>query len=73
MYGIGKFLMFIGAAIFLAGILITAAAKMGISIGSLPGDITYHRKNLTVFAPFGTMIVVSLILTIIMNVISKWK
>ena len=73
MHGLGKMLMILGAAIFLAGIILTAATKMGITFGSLPGDVTYHRKNITVFAPFGTMIIVSLVLTLIMNVISKWK
>ena len=50
-----------------------AASKFNIPFGKLPGDITYQKKNITVFAPFGTMIVVSVILTLIMNFLSRWK
>ena len=70
---IGKLLLTAGLLLTAAGRLLMAASKFNIPFGKLPGDITYQKKNITVFAPFGTMIVVSVILTLIMNFLSRWK
>jgi hypothetical protein len=40
----------------------------------LPGDIVVRRENFTLFAPIGTMIVVSLVLTVLLNLIARfWR
>lgn len=73
MFAMGKAIVMMGLAVVVVGLAIMAAGKLNISMGSLPGDITYHKKNLTIFAPFGTMLLVSIILTVVLNLISKWK
>lgn len=70
---LGKALIGIGLLLAAIGVVLALAGKLNIPFGKLPGDITYQRKNLTVFAPFGTMIVVSLVLSIIFNIFSRWK
>ena len=70
---IGKMLIAAGLLLAALGVCLIAAGKLNIPFGKLPGDITYHKKNLTVFAPFGTMLVVSVILTLILNIFSRWK
>ena len=70
---LGKTLIFFGLAIAAAGVLLVLAGKLNLPFGRLPGDITYHKKGLTVFAPFGTMLIVSVILTLILNIFSRWK
>ena len=70
---LGKMLIALGLFIAAAGVVLIIAGKLNIPFGKLPGDITYQKKNLTVFAPFGTMLVVSLILTLILNIFSRWK
>lgn len=70
---LGKTLIAFGLLIAAAGVILVIAGKLNIPFGKLPGDITYHKKNLTVFAPFGTMLIVSVILTVILNIFSKWK
>ena len=72
MQQLGRTLLFIGLLLALAGVVIILAGKQNLPLGKLPGDITYHKKNLTVFAPFGTMIIVSVVLTIVLNIISRW-
>jgi hypothetical protein len=42
-------------------------------VGRLPGDILIRRDNVTIFIPLGTMVVVSLLLTLLLNLISRWK
>lgn len=73
MFAFGKTVVLMGAAVIFVGLIIMIAAKLNINLGSLPGDVTYHKKNLTIFAPFGTMLIVSVILTVVLNIISKWK
>jgi len=70
---IGKTLLMIGIIFVLAGIVLMIAGKFNIPLGRLPGDISYQKKNVTVFAPFGTMLVISIIITLILNIISRWR
>ena len=52
----------------LVQLLITAAPRVP-GLGRLPGDLVVQRDSFTLFAPCGTMIVVSIILTVVINVI----
>ena len=70
---LGKALIGMGLLLAAIGAVLVLAGKLNIPFGKLPGDITYQKKNLTVFAPFGTMLVVSLVLSIIFNIFSRWK
>ena len=70
---LGKMLVVAGLLLAAVGVVLIIAGKLNIPLGKLPGDITYQKKNLTVFAPFGTMLVVILILTLILNIFSRWK
>lgn len=70
---IGKALIGFGLLLAAIGVILVLAGKLNIPFGKLPGDITYQKKNFTLFAPFGTMIVVSVLLSIIFNIFSRWK
>lgn len=65
--------MIIGLALVVAGAALTLAGKIGLPFGKLPGDITYQRKNVTIFAPLGSMLLLSVIISIILNLFSRWK
>ena len=67
---IGRTLMLLGGVIFIIGLLLTAAPRVP-GLGRLPGDLVVQRDNFTLFAPCGTMIVVSIILTVVINVIVR--
>ena len=64
MEGIAKILMFAGISLFLAGLLIYILNKFGLQ---LPGDILIRRENSTFYFPIMSCIVISLILTVILN------
>jgi hypothetical protein len=68
-----KLLIFIGLLFVFIGALLLVIPKLGIQLGHLPGDITFHRKNMTIFAPLGTMFVISIALSVIINILSRWK
>jgi len=73
MQNIGRMLLIMGAVIAFIGVVMILAGKLNLPFGHLPGDITYQKKNLTVFAPFGTMLLISIILTLVLNIISRWR
>jgi hypothetical protein len=40
----------------------------------LPGDLLIERDNVTIFIPLGTMLLVSLLLTLIANLLARlWR
>ncbi|MBV7331902.1 DUF2905 domain-containing protein [Chloroflexi bacterium TSY] len=68
---IGRVLIFAGLGIFLLGLILTAIGRVP-GAGRLPGDFVYRGDNITVFAPIGTMILLSLILTIAINIVVRF-
>jgi len=63
---IGKTLMLFGALLFIVGIVIYFGGKYT-ALGRLPGDIHIERENFSFHFPVVTSIVISLILTVILN------
>jgi len=61
---LGFFLIAAGVISVIAGILFVSGA--GNWLGRLPGDFRWEGKHFQVFAPIGTSIVVSLVLTAIL-------
>jgi hypothetical protein len=66
----GRLLMVMGALIFVVGLVMMLAGRLP-GIGNLPGDITIERGNFRFYAPLGTMIVLSLLLTLLLNVVIR--
>jgi hypothetical protein len=66
---IGKWLIVLGLVLAAVGGMIWIAGKVGIPFGGLPGDISVDRPGFSFRFPLGTSILVSIILTILLNVI----
>jgi hypothetical protein len=71
---VGRFLVLAGLALVGAGLLVWVMSKLPFfsSIGSLPGDFVLRRGPLTVFLPLGTMLLVSLVLTVVVNLVIRF-
>ena len=70
---LGRWLISLGALLLLVGIVFLALGRVP-GLGRLPGDIVIEREGLTVFIPLGTMLLVSLVLTILANLIARiWR
>ena len=67
----GKLLMIAGATIFALGILFYFGARLP-WFGNLPGDVVVKRDNFTLYTPIGKMIVLSIVLTVVLNLISRF-
>jgi hypothetical protein len=64
-----KVLLGLAALLAIAGGGLLLASKLGID--RLPGEIVIKRDGFTLYAPIGLMIVLSLALTIVLNLISR--
>ncbi len=62
---LAKLLIALGAIIVVVGILLLVGSKLG--LGRLPGDFTWRGKNFIVQFPLATSIVLSLVLTLLLN------
>lgn len=63
----GKLLMIVGAAALLLGLVLNFAPGLLGWFGKLPGDIRIQDQHKSIFIPITSMIVVSILLTIILN------
>jgi hypothetical protein len=69
---LGRTLIWLGGGILVVGLLLVLISKIP-GLGHLPGDILIQRDKFTVFVPLGTMILLSVVLTIVLNLIARIK
>ncbi len=68
--GIGKTLVIFGALILVVGVCLLFLDKVPF-LGRLPGDFRFQWKNVIIHAPLATCLVLSVILTILLNLFLK--
>jgi hypothetical protein len=59
--------------IVLVGILLILLGRTNLPLGRLPGDIVYRGKNVAVYFPLATSIVVSVVLSIVLYAVQRWR
>jgi hypothetical protein len=73
MADLGKILVLFGAILVVAGIAMMLLGRMNFPLGRLPGDFLYRGKSTTVYFPLATSVVVSVVLSILLYVVSRWR
>jgi hypothetical protein len=68
---LGKTLLIAGAVVAAIGGVIFLASRFGIP--RMPGDIVVRRGNFTFYAPLGLMLLVSLALTLLLNLVARFR
>ncbi len=68
----GKYILLIGIVIVGIGILVYFFHDYLKWIGRLPGDIRIERENFHFYFPLATMIVLSLLVTVIINIFKRF-
>jgi hypothetical protein len=69
----GRWFIVAGVVFLVVGGLLMLVGRLPWS-GRLPGDIVIDRDNFKVFIPLGTMLLVSLVLTVVVNVVMRlWR
>ena len=70
---LGKMLLAIGLLIALVGAVMLIAGRIGLPLGRLPGDFAYRGKRVTFFFPLGTSILFSVVLTILVYLLARFR
>lgn len=68
--GLGRILIYIGIILVMLGGFLLLLSRLP-WFGKLPGDISINKEGLTIYIPITTMILVSIVLTIIMNIVFR--
>ena len=69
---IGKWLIYIGFTISVLGLIFFIFGDRLGFLGNLFGDLKYESENIKFFFPFTSMLIISIIFSIIINIISKF-
>lgn len=69
---LGRIMVFVGLGIAFFGAVLWLGARFFPWLGNLPGDIRIEGENSRVFIPITTMILVSIVGTIILNLIIRY-
>lgn len=65
--GVGRALVFAGLVLVVVGVVFVFAGRLP----RVPGDVIVQRPNLTIYFPLGTMILISIVLTLILNFVLR--
>ncbi|WP_461828803.1 DUF2905 domain-containing protein [Aquifex sp.] len=65
---IGKILIFMGLILVVVGAVLLLFGKV-LPLGKLPGDIYIKKDNFTVYIPITSVILLSVLLTLLLNLI----
>ena len=66
---LGKALLIMGGLIAVGGLALLLFGRLG--LGRLPGDIFVQKERFTFYFPVVTMIIVSIVLTLLVNLFAR--
>ncbi len=69
---ISRYLIIAGVVILLLGGIVYLFEKAGMRPGNLPGDIRIERENATCVVALGTSILLSILFTLLLNLVARW-
>lgn len=67
-----RYILLAGIILLLIGGVVFLLEKAGLRMGRIPGDIRFESNNTTCVVALGTSILLSIILTIILNLVARW-
>jgi hypothetical protein len=70
---LGKLLILLGLILAAGGVALVLLGRGNLPLGRLPGDIFYRGKNTTFYFPLATSILVSVVLTVVLYVIGRFR
>jgi hypothetical protein len=70
---LGRTLILLGIALATAGVCVLLFARVGLPLGKLPGDIAYRGRNFSFFAPLGSSLLLSLVLSLLLYLLARLR
>jgi hypothetical protein len=71
--GIGRLLVLAGVAIAALGVVLILVERTNLPLGRLPGDIVWRGRNSTVYFPWVTCLVISVIASLVLWLIGRTR
>ena len=68
---LGKYLILIGFSIIILGFIVLISSKFSF-FGNMIGDIKYQNNNVKFYFPFTSMILISVVLSILLNILYRF-
>jgi hypothetical protein len=69
---IAKIFLIVGVIFLVVGGILYLASRLNLPLGRLPGDIRIQGNNFTCLFPLATSIILSILLTLILNVLARF-
>lgn len=71
----GRWMVFCGALLVLAGLIVMGLERMGVGLGRLPGDFLWRSRSgsTTVFFPLATCVVISVVLSLVLAIVARFR
>jgi hypothetical protein len=69
---LGRLLIVAGVLLAIVGVVLTVGGRIPF-LGRLPGDISFKSGNLQVFFPLVTCLILSLVLTLLLNLFFRGR
>ena len=67
-----RIFLIIGVIFLVLAGLLYLASRINIPLGKLPGDFVFQEKNITCILPLATSIILSIALSVILTLISRF-
>jgi hypothetical protein len=67
---LGRGLVYVGLGLLAVGGLVLLLGRV-LDLGNLPGDLVFEGDDVRVYVPLGTMIVLSVVLTLLLNLVLR--
>ena len=67
---LGRLLLYMSLGLALLGGLVVLLGRV-VDLGNLSGDLLYEGDNVRVYVPIATMIVLSVVLTLLLNLVLR--
>ncbi len=67
----GRLLIGFGLALVVVGVIVVGLERLGLGPGHIPGDFAYRGRNVQVWFPLGTCIVISVVLSVLLYLLSR--
>jgi len=64
-----KVILAIAAVLAVVGLVLLVASKLGVE--RLPGDLVIKRDGVTIYAPIGLMVLISVVATIVLTLLGR--
>jgi hypothetical protein len=70
---VGRLIIGAGVVLILIGLLVLGAERLHIRLGRLPGDIVYQGKNSSFYFPIVTCVLVSIVASLVLWLMGRFR